>query len=451
MSIKNTSLAYEQIDNIFRSSKRIFIMGIGGISMYSIAKFCVKNGKTVFGYDSTRNSLSAALENECHIKYCSTPDSVKSMDFAIYTNAIKETLFEFTEAKKQGIPLISRANFLGYIMSKYKNRIGIAGMHGKSTTTTMIGEIFDYAKKEPTVFCGAEMIKYDSPLLDGGNDYFICECCEYLDSFLSLCPSQCVITNIDFDHPDYFKNENQILRSFREFINKGENVFINGDNPLCSKLSHKNIIRCGFDKRCDYVSKIDEKALNTFEVFYKGESLAKIDLPFYGKHFILDATLAFAIAHQSSIAPQVIAKALSQLKGTKRRMEFIKKLDTGAPLFEDYGHHPEEIKATLDALISQGYSNVLCVFQPHTFSRSYYLLDRFKVCFRGAKKTIFTKTYSAREENVFGISDTELAIMCGAEYIDDYEKIANIISNGGFDAVVIMGAGDIWKIKELFV
>ena len=450
MSIKNTRLDYEQIDNIFRNARSIFIIGIGGISMYSIAKFCLENSKIVFGYDSTRNNLSASLEKECHIKYCSTPDSVKSMDLVIYTNAINDSLFEYRESKRLGIPLISRANFLGYIMSKYENRIGIAGMHGKSTTTTMIGEIFDWGKKEPTIFCGAEMIRYNSPFLEGEHDYFICECCEYLDSFLSLCPSQCVITNIDFDHPDYFKSESQILSSFQKFIDKSENVFINGDNPLCSKLSHPNIIRCGFDKNCHYVSKIDENSLSDFEIFYKGECLAKITLPFLGKHFILDATLSFAIAHQNGIAPQVIAQALSKLGGTKRRMELIKKLDTGALLFEDYAHHPEEIKATLDSLKTR-YEKILCIFQPHTFSRSYYLIDRFKYCFQSATRTIFTKTYSAREENIFGLSDIQLATICNAEYIESYKEIVALATADKYDAIVIMGAGDIWKIKEIFV
>ena len=138
MSTLNTQLSYEQIDNIFKHSKRVFIIGIGGISMYSLAKFCISQGKTVFGYDSTRNNLSASLEDVCHIKYCSTPDSVKGMDLVIYTTAINNSCFEYAEAVRQSIPIVSRANFLGYIMSLYKSRIGIAGMHGKSTTTTMI-------------------------------------------------------------------------------------------------------------------------------------------------------------------------------------------------------------------------------------------------------------------------------------------------------------------------
>ena len=131
-------------------------------------------------------------------------------------------------------------------------------------------------------------------------------------------------------------------------------------------------------------------------------------------------------------------------------MEFIKKLDTGAHLFEDYAHHPEEIKATLDSLISQGYKRIFCIFQPHTFSRSYYLLDRFKECFKAADKVVFTKTYSAREENVFGLTDMELSSLCSAEYIEGYEKIVKIASDSSCDAIVIMGAGDICKIKELF-
>ena len=450
MSTLNTQLSYEQIDNIFKHSKRVFIIGIGGISMYSLAKFCISQGKTVFGYDSTRNGLSASLESMCHIKYCSTPDSVKGMDLVIYTTAINNSCFEYAEAVRQGIPIVSRANFLGYIMSLYKNRIGIAGMHGKSTTTTMISEIFDLAGLKPTAFCGAEMIRYGGPLLEGEDNCFICECCEYLDSFLELCPNDIVITNIDYDHPDYFKSEEQILSSFQKFLNKGQRAFINGDSPLCAKLSHQNIISCGFDKKCHYVCEIDKEDAMSFHIFCLGEHLAKITLPYAGKHFALDATLAFALSHRSGIGVGVIKSALESYMGTKRRMEFIKKLDTGAHLFEDYAHHPEEIKATLDSLISQGYKRIFCIFQPHTFSRSYYLLDRFKECFKAADKVVFTKTYSAREENVFGLTDMELSSLCSAEYIEGYEKIVKIASGSSCDAIVIMGAGDIYKIKELF-
>ena len=154
MATLNTSFSVNKIDILFQKSKRIFFIGIGGVSISSLAKYCVNMGKTVFGYDSKRNEFSSQLEGSCHIKYYSSPDSVEGMDLVIYTTAIDESNFEYRRARELKIPLVSRANFLGYMISKYKNRIGVSGMHGKSTTASMLAHIFYFAEKKPTVFCG---------------------------------------------------------------------------------------------------------------------------------------------------------------------------------------------------------------------------------------------------------------------------------------------------------
>ena len=196
MALKNSCFSIHNLDTIYKNAKRIFFIGIGGISMSSLAKYCVGDGKIVFGCDSKRTEITEELEKSCHIKYYTSKDGVYGVDMVIYTTAIDEGNFEYQNAKRLNIPLISRANFLGYIMSKYKSKIGVCGMHGKSTVTSMLNHIFTYGNKEPTTFCGGQMVGYGNEVI-GKNDYFIFEACEYLDAFLGFYPTESIITNID--------------------------------------------------------------------------------------------------------------------------------------------------------------------------------------------------------------------------------------------------------------
>ena len=451
MATLNTDFSVNILDTIFKKSTNIFFIGIGGVSVSSLAKFCVKEGKNVFGYDAKRSEFSASLEKVCHIKYCSSPDSVKGMDMVIYTTAIDEGNFEYAEAKRLNIPLISRANFLGYIMTKYKNRIGVCGMHGKSTLTSMLTHIFEYANKKPTSFCGAKMSNFDSCELVGENEYFIFEGCEYLNAFLRLKPTESIITNIDYDHPDFFKSIDQIVNSFQEYGNLNKKIYINCDNELSCRINHEKIITYGIHKNADYVAKIKHSVLkNEFSVYKNGEFLIDCQLDFFGEHFVYDALGAFAIAYENNIDKSIISKALATFKGTGRRMELIKKTDTGADIFLDYAHHPTEIKASLSSLREMGYKSICCIYQAHTFSRTYYLYEEFKKAFRGVDNLIIMPTFSAREENTFGFTDYDFANDIGGTLISDYSEIIKLIYKENADAVIIMGAGDICKLREYF-
>ncbi len=450
MSVENTTINYEQLDKIFSNAKNVFFIGIGGISMSALAKLCLKYGKRVFGYDQARNDASSELEGSCFIKYCSTPDSVKGMDLVVFTTAIDEGNLEYRHARELGIPLVSRANFLGYIMSKHESRIAICGMHGKSTATAMLGHIFKVAGREPTVFCGARMNNYDSAFLQGEGD-FICEACEYLNAFLSLCPTQVGITNIDFDHPDFFESIDEVVASFQKFVGNSRVIYVNTDNPESNRLRHINKISYGIDKNADYMAKIVHvSGKNRFLVSYKGLELCTCELDFFGKHFTYDALLAFAIAHQNGIDVEVICKALSSFSGTKRRLEKIGILRSGAVLIEDYAHHPCEIEASLLSLREQ-YGSVLCIFQPHTYSRSFFLLDSFKTCFKNASELVILPTFCAREKNIYGLSDSELASSVGGELLLEIDKIFDFIKASSSKCVALLGAGSLLGLREYLV
>ncbi len=449
MAIKNTRLTVNEIDNLFTNSRRIFFIGIGGVSLSSLAKFCVMQKKSVFGYDAKRNEFSACLEGSCHIKYCSSPDSVEGMDLIIYTTAIDESNFEYARAKKLNIPLISRANFLGYVMSKYKNKIGVCGMHGKSTVTAMLGHIFEYASKKPTVFCGAKMSNYNACDILGEGDYCIFEACEYLNAFLHFYPTESIITNIDYDHPDFFKSTNEVVCSFQEYASMNNKIYINSDDKLSKSIKHDNIVSYGIYNKAEYMAKIAHSPLkNAFSVYKNGKLLIECQLQLYGEHFIYDALGAFSVAYENGIDKATIKDALASFRGTGRRMELIKKTDTGVDIFEDYAHHPTEIKASLSALRGMGYKRLACIFQAHTYSRTFYLYEEFKNAFRGVDNLIIAPTFSAREINTYGFTDESFAFNCGGIFISDYKKIVDYVSKLSVDAIIILGAGDIYKIKN---
>jgi UDP-N-acetylmuramate--alanine ligase len=201
----------------------------------------------------------------------------------------------------------------------------------------------------------------------------------------------------------------------------------------------------------DFSPKITHSpALNEFSVMKIGKEIARCKLKLCGEHFIYDALGAFAIAYENGISASVIENALSTFEGTKRRMEFIKKTDTGADIFCDYGHHPTEIRATIDGLRKMGYKKISCVFQAHTFSRTYYLYDEFKSCFEGVSNLIIAPTFSAREENTFSFTDSDFAAHLGGIFLKEYKEIREHILNCDCDVVLILGAGDINKLREYF-
>ena len=320
MAIKNTNFSFEKIDSVYKNARKIFFIGIGGISMSSLATYCLYDGKEIFGYDSARSENAKKLEKFCHIKYSSTPDSVCSMDLVVYTNAIDESCFEYKKSLSLNILTVSRANFLGYIISKYKNRIGISGAHGKSTTVSYLAKIFEYASLSPCVFCGAVMKDFDSALLYNKRDTCIFEACEYMDSFLNLPSDITGILNVDYDHPDYFPSLEAVKASFSKFAQGGKSVFMNLDDVNSRDLKVDGKITYAIDKDAEYRGIIEDGG---FCVYHKGVFLGKITPKSMCKHFLYDALCAFSVAHNQGIDPSVIVEALNDAKGVKRRLEKI--------------------------------------------------------------------------------------------------------------------------------
>lgn len=462
MSIANTHFGADSIAECLKGKKSIFFIGIGGINMSSLAHIAYERGYKVGGSDKTKTALTERLQNcGIDVKYGHNADNIKGYDAVVYTVAIASDNPELVYAKENGLPCISRADFLGYIMSGYTHRIGVSGMHGKSTCTSMLAHLFISADKDPTVMSGVELAEMNGAYRIGKTDNFVFEACEYMDSFLSFYPSIAVILNIEMDHVDYFHSIEQIKNSFSAFAGKtlvgndDKTIVVNYDDERVYQISKEyggKVVSVGIKS-----TGADFRAINIsyqcghpqFDVLKHGKFVCRINLAVAGEHNIYNALAAYAVADTCGIPAEEIKIGLESFTGAKRRMEFKGKVN-GADVYDDYAHHPTEVRSTLEGVAKMGYERVWCVYQPHTYSRTAELAGDFAVSFDCADRVIMADIYAAREVNTYGISSKRLADMIGekAEYIDSFagiaKKLRENVSRG--DIVVVMGAGDIYKV-----
>lgn len=466
MSTPNTHLGAIKIKEIMTScrDKEVFFLGAGGIMMSSLALLTKRAGYRSAGSDRSRSSLTEKLENAGVEMFYGHSENNLSNDCGavVYTVAVSPDNPEYSSAIKRGIPTISRADYLGYIMTEYKNRVGIAGMHGKSTCTSMCAEIFlgaahDSCITNPTIVSGAEYASMDGAYHLGDHDNFIFEACEYMDSFLDFNPNVAVLLNAEMEHVDYFKSIEQIRDSFAKYaslVGEDGTVIYNADNEntviSASQVKAKKI-SFGLKNSAD-ITAINIQSCKypmEFDILMHGEHFAHVTLPSFGIHNVYNALAATAAAHSCGINVHEIVKGLKNFKGAKRRMEY-KGMLSGARVYDDYGHHPTEIGATLEGAKTACDQRLVCVFQPHTFSRTSALADKFVEAFECADKVILSDIYAAREMNESGITSEKLVEMIGekAIYGGDLKKTAELLNNTvrAGDFVIVMGAGDIFKI-----
>ncbi len=462
MATPNTHYGAENIHLMLKDCKSIYFIGIGGINMSSLAHISRLRGYRVGGSDRERTALTDGLKKEgIAIYYGHDATNVESYDAVVYTVAISPDNPEYERALERGIPCISRADYLGYLMLGYKNRIGVSGMHGKSTCTSMCATVFMEAEGDPTVLSGAELDAMGGAYRIGHSENFIFEACEYMDSFLDFNPSTAIILNIELDHVDYFDNIEQVCYSYARFASiTGENgrIIANIDNeyiPTVLDGYEGQVITFGVvTKSADYT------AINIrypggyaeFDVMHHGEYLAHVKLSVTGEHNVYNALAAFVAGHVSGLDIDKIVCGLAKFHGAKRRMEF-KGTVNGALVFDDYGHHPTEVATTLEGVAKRNdVQRLFCVFQPHTYTRTYTLMDDFAVSFDSVDRAYIADIYPARETDDLGISGKTLAIRIGekAEYISGFENLADEINSTLIegDMLVVMGAGDIYKLFD---
>ena len=463
MATTNTHFGARAIGEMLRGVKSIYFIGIGGINMSSLAHITHLRGYNVGGSDRTRTALTDRLASAgIDIKYEHAKENIQGYDAVVYTVAISPDNEEYVEAKRRGIPCISRADYLGYLMTTYPRRIGISGMHGKSTTTSMCAEIFMAADVDPTILSGAELASMGGAYRVGSGDDFIFEACEYMDSFLDFNPTISVILNVEMDHVDYFHSIEQVRESYGRFAaltGKDGCAVVNADDEnaiLATKNYKGGLVTFGIKNDATFIAQNIEikNGMPHFDILKNGEFFTHITLSVTGYHNIYNSLAAAAAAELSGISPEKIAEGLARFTGASRRMDFKGRID-GAYIYDDYGHHPTEVKTTLEGaaeLARARGGRLLCAFQSHTYTRTKEFLSDFATAFEPADNVYSVDIYSARETDTLGVSAELIAKMVGkkAVYTGSFEATAKAILNDirENDTVIIMGAGDIYKVFD---
>ncbi len=446
--------------------KNIHCIGIGGVGLSAIAEILMSRGCNVSGSDMKESDITSSLAKKgARIYIGHRAENVDNADVLVYSAAVAQDNPEIVRATERGIPILSRAEMLGMLMDEYKNSIAISGTHGKTTTTSMVSLILDRAGVEPTILVGGNLSEIGGNCKIGQGEFFVTEACEYMDSFLSLRPKMEVILNIDSDHLDYFKDINQIVKSFDTFahlvpetgtiVAYDSNAFV---NQVVNQL--QNVITFGLNENSDYYAvdiSFNENGMPAFTVLKKGEELARVQLSVPGEHNIINAMAAFACTHVLGVDAEVIKETLEKFRGTQRRFDILGTTAKGAKVVDDYAHHPTEIKATLSACQNVPHNKLWCIFQPHTYTRTRALFDDFAEAFEKTDILILTEIYAAREKNIYKISSSQLAEKIKEDcpdkqvmFMEDFQAIARYVNSNAEsgDMVVTMGAGDVYKVGE---
>lgn len=424
--------------------------------MSALALLMKKQGFEVLGSDIVKSDITKKLEkNNIKIFYKQKAKNFKYYlpDLIVYSGAIKENNEEIKFAKQKNIPCLERSKFIKEILPFYKNIISISGTHGKSTTTGMISEIFYNQNLKPTIHLGAESINLNSNFVMGNNDFFINEACEYRKSFLEFNSDIGVILNIEEDHPDCYKNINEIKSAFNEFAKGCKHIVINAKYK--DIIDNKNVITFGF-RNANFTARKIKSLKNgafKFSVFKNNKFYTNIKLNIFGKHNILNALASIAVADIFQIEKTVVKESLSNFKGLKRRFEIVKTNKFSSKIYFDYAHHPTEIKKLLEE-VKEFNKPIICVFQPHTYSRTKQYFKDFTTSFNLAYQTIFYKTYNAREKKIKGGTSKDiyknLKKTQNVYYYKSFSKILKHLKKFAKSNTIVLfvGAGDIYDIKK---
>lgn len=454
----------EALSALLPAGCSLFFIGIGGVSMSALAMIAKQQGYRVAGSDRARSQNTQMLE-EAGIDVFGEhrAENITGFDAVIYNAAIHEDNPEYASAAAAGIPLIYRACFLTYLMRGYSRGIGVAGMHGKTTTSAMLSHLFLYADRDPAILIGAPIPALGRDFHAGSGDDFIFEACEYKDSFLSFRPSIAVVLNEEMDHPDYFKSLEQVKESFNRYMNiPGPSGFdvVNADDanvmdsvrgcaPTCVTFG---ITAPEADYRAVDITYPDGCA--AFTVLRHGVPFCRVHLSVPGTHNVSNALACAAAADLCSIPADVIGAGLSSFAGASRRMEYkgqLRGTEKAVPVYDDFGHHPSEIRTTLQGARRMGMRRLRCVYQPHTYSRTAELFEEFVRAFDDCDEVYFADIYAARETNTYGISSADLAARIPhAHYTPDLEALAAHLAATAEedDALIVMGAGDLAKFAS---
>ena len=455
-------MANQNIHDYIVPGRRAHLVGIGGVSMASLAEVLHKSGVTVSGSDWNESSTVARLRS-LGISIFTGPqkaENIQGAECIIRTAAAHDDNPEISAARTKGIPVFERAQAWGAIMRGYKNALCISGTHGKTTTTSMCTHIFMAAQADPTVMIGGTLPLLGADYRVGQGDTIILESCEYCNSFLSFFPTVAVILNIEADHLDFFRDLEDVEHSFRAFAD-----LVPADGVIVANAEDQNtmhaltgitrpVLTFGVETGDVYAENlIWENGLPALDVLYHGEVYAHVELSVPGLHNVKNALAAAASAIALGLSGQDIETGLRDFHLPGRRFEY-KGEYNGAKIYDDYAHHPSELASLLQSAHSLNYERVICAFQPHTYTRTHELFDDFVEVLKRADVTLLAEIFAAREQNTIGISSNDLVMKIpGSQYFATLpeltEHLKEIARPG--DLILTVGAGDIYKAGDALV
>ncbi len=445
--------------------RNIHFIGIGGIGMSGIAEVLINLGYQVSGSDLKESEITRRLSDLGGvISYGHRAENLQQADVVVTSTAVRADNVELLEAHRRLIPVIPRAEMLAELM-RMKYGIAIAGTHGKTTTTSMVATVLSHGGVDPTSVIGGRLDLLGSNAKLGQGKFLVAEADESDGSFLKLSPTIAVVTNIDADHLDYYRDLDQIKETFVDFINKvpfyGLAVLCLDDPNIQSiiPLVKKRFATYGFSAQADlYATEVEHDGLKTsFTVNHKDKVLGRISFNMPGRHNVLNALAATTVAMELQLPFAVITEGFRDFGGVQRRFQ-IKYDDGGIMVVDDYGHHPAEIKATLSAARGGWNRRLVTVFQPHRYSRTEALFQDFTTAFYQTDHLVVMDVYAAGEDAIPGVDAKQLAAAIAGHghrdvhYLGDREAVvkhlAEVVRPG--DIVITLGAGNVWQVGEDF-
>ena len=447
--------------------KRVHFIGIAGAGMRAIANIFIEKGYAVSGSDLKASPVTDHFaEQGAKIYIGQRPENIGDAEVVVISSAIRDTNPELVEARRRNIPVIHRSDALVHIMSWGKG-ISVAGAHGKTTTSSMLGQVFEEAKLDPTLVIGGEVDYLHSNSILGKGEYVIAEADESDGTFLKQNPYIEVVTNIDADHMDHYGSIENVIAAFKEFIQKldpekGLAVLCFDNERIRNLAPHvdRHYVSYALDQNADFTAKNLHyvKGKLHFTVYHEGQELGEMVLNVPGRHNVLNALATTAVALTCQIPFATIVTAMTHFHGAKRRFQ-TKGFVGDVWVVDDYAHHPTEINATLTAARDMGTHRVVCLFQPHRYTRTELLLDKFGNAFRQADKLIITDIYSAGEDPIPGVSAKLIAEKVkettgqDVTYIHNWDDLVPYLEKNArpYDLIITMGAGDIYKIGEEYI
>ncbi len=442
--------------------KKLHFVGIGGSGMCPLAEILYHRGFELTGSDTNESdTLDRIRSYGIPVTMGHKPENIGDAELVVYTAAVKSDNPELVAARERGIPTVERSVMLGMVTRRYSNSIAVSGTHGKTTTTALITQILMNAGVDPSAVIGGKLPFIGGNGRVGKTDTIVCEACEYVDTFLQLNPAISVILNVDADHLDYFGTLENIIKSFHQFAKQTTKALIvNGDDKNSMKavngITNVPVITFGLEPTNDYYAENIAgtiEAKENFSIMKQGKKLADVTLSIPGRHNIYNALAAFAVADYMGVDAQSITKSMHQFTGVHRRFEILGKFN-GITVADDFAHHPTELAATLTAAKQMNFNRVWAVFQPHTFSRTYLLLDEFAKALAIPEKVVLSEILAVREVNTYHIYAKDLADKIpGSVWFNTFDEITDYVTANAQpgDLILTLGGGDVYKCANQIV